>query len=180
MTRMRDFRFGPSGKSGTAFTFSCAMRTLCSLNHWPSFGARNRKETVMRTKRLALGVVLVIGSSVAAVDAALAVEYRGTAEQQMACTPDVWRLCSSQIPDVSRIVACLRANRPYLSEGCRAVFAGGPLPEPVPQDRYAPPPQRAPAPQPYYDRAPPPYYNRGPQPYNYPAPRPYDDDDDDQ
>ena len=40
----------------------------------------------------------------------------------MACTPDVWRLCSDQIPDVSRIVACLRQNTPQLSSGCRAVF----------------------------------------------------------
>ena len=40
----------------------------------------------------------------------------------MACTPDVWRLCSDQIPDVNRIVACLRQNTPQLSNGCRAVF----------------------------------------------------------
>ena len=40
----------------------------------------------------------------------------------MACTPDVWRLCGDQIPDVSRIVACLRQNTPQLSSNCRAVF----------------------------------------------------------
>jgi hypothetical protein len=116
---------------------------------------------MMRTKQLMLGLVLVTGGTLAANEAALAVEYRGTAEQRMACTPDVWRLCSSQIPDVGRIVACLRANRPYLSEGCRAVFAGGPSPEPVPQGRLAPPPpppQRWGQPQPYYYPAPPPYY----------------------
>jgi hypothetical protein len=139
------------------------MRTLCGLNHLPSFGERNRKEAVMRTRRLMLGLMLVIGSGLAANDATLAVEYRGTAEQQMACTPDVWRLCSSQIPDVDRIVACLRANTPRLSEGCRAVFAAGPPPDPVPQDRLAPP-----------------QHWRAPQPYYYPAPRPYDDDDDDE
>ena len=94
--------------------------------------------------------------------AARADDNRGTMEQQMACTPDVWRLCASQIPDVGRIVACLRANTPRLSEGCRAVFASGPPPEAVPQDRLAPPPQRWRAPQPYY----------------YGAPRPYEDDDD--
>ena len=49
-------------------------------------------------------------------------QYRGTMEQQVACTPDVWRLCSDQIPDVNRIVACLRANTPSLSDACRAVF----------------------------------------------------------
>jgi hypothetical protein len=43
-------------------------------------------------------------------------------EQQMACTPDVFRLCGAQIPDVSRIVACLQQNTPQLSTPCRAVF----------------------------------------------------------
>jgi hypothetical protein len=49
-------------------------------------------------------------------------EYRGTMEQQMACTPDVFRLCGAQIPDVNRIVACLQQNTPQLSGPCRAVF----------------------------------------------------------
>jgi hypothetical protein len=30
----------------------------------------------------------------------------GTAEQRAACTPDVFRLCSSAIPNVDRIVVC--------------------------------------------------------------------------
>jgi hypothetical protein len=84
----------------------------------------------MRTKRLALSLPLVIAGTLAAHHAVLAQDYRGTPEQRMACTPYVWRLCSSQIPDVGRIVACLRANRPQLSDGCRAVFAGPPS-EPV-------------------------------------------------
>ena len=74
----------------------------------------------MWRKRRGLGVALALGGALAA-QAASAQEYRGTQEQQMACTPDVWRLCSSQIPDVGRIVACLRANTPQLSDGCRAV-----------------------------------------------------------
>ena len=49
-------------------------------------------------------------------------EYRGTLEQQMACTPDVFRLCGEQIPDVNRIVGCLRQNTAQLSGPCRAVF----------------------------------------------------------
>jgi hypothetical protein len=40
----------------------------------------------------------------------------------MACTPDVFRLCGAQMPDVNRIVACLRENTPQLSGPCRAVF----------------------------------------------------------
>jgi len=49
-------------------------------------------------------------------------EYRGTLEQQLACTPDVFRLCGEQIPDANRIVACLRQNTPQLSGPCRSVF----------------------------------------------------------
>jgi hypothetical protein len=105
----------------------------------------------MRTKRLVPGLVpflaLVIGSGLAAQHPVLAQDYRGTQEQQMACTPDVWRLCAAQIPDVDRIVACLRANTPSLSDACRAVFAGSP-PE---RGRRAPPPRGRPAPPPYYD-----------------------------
>jgi hypothetical protein len=47
----------------------------------------------------------------------------GTEDQRAACTPDVFRLCSSEIPSVDRIVACLQREKPHLSDGCRAVFS---------------------------------------------------------
>ena len=116
----------------------------------------------MRTERIALGVAFVIGGIVAQ-GVAFAEEYRGIMEQQMACTPDVWRLCSDQIPDVSRITACLQQNTPQLSSGCRAVFQS---------NNQMPPQQQAPRGR----AAPPPRYNAVPPPP--PAqPRPYDDDD---
>ncbi|MGY2047652.1 hypothetical protein [Methylobacterium sp. JK268] len=46
----------------------------------------------------------------------------GTAAQRAACTPDVFRLCSGEIPNVDRIKACLRRERANLSTGCQAVF----------------------------------------------------------
>src|SRR3954466_7628153 len=99
----------------------------------------------MRTKRIVLGLALSAGC-VIAVQAATAEEYRGTFEQQMACTPDVWRLCGDQIPDVNRIVACLRQNTPQLSNPCRAVFESNAA---APQS----PPPRVRAPRPYdYDQ----------------------------
>jgi hypothetical protein len=73
-------------------------------------------------QRIVLGLVIAIGGATSVVAPVSAQEYRGTWEQQMACTPDVWRLCGDQIPDVDRIVACLRQNKPQLSGGCRAVF----------------------------------------------------------
>jgi hypothetical protein len=49
-----------------------------------------------------------------------------TPEQQQLCTGDALRLCSSEIPDVDRITACMARQRAALSEGCRAVFRAEP------------------------------------------------------
>ena len=45
-----------------------------------------------------------------------------TTEQRIACTPDVFRLCKSEIPNVTRIVACMQREEANLSPACRAVF----------------------------------------------------------
>jgi hypothetical protein len=47
---------------------------------------------------------------------------QGTAAQRAACTPDVWRLCSSEIPNVSAIIGCLHKQRAALSPACRQVM----------------------------------------------------------
>jgi hypothetical protein len=85
--------------------------------------ALNPKEgSDMRTCRIILSLALSIGCGTAVQTPASSEEYRGTLEQQMACTPDVFRLCGEQIPDVNRIVACLRQNTSQLSGSCRSVF----------------------------------------------------------
>ena len=96
----------------------------------------------MAAQRIVLNLALAIESVGALQPIAFAEEYRGTWEQQMACTPDVWRLCGSQIPDVNRIVGCLRQNTESLSGPCRAVFeSNNSVPAP-PRGRVAPAPQR--------------------------------------
>ena len=45
-----------------------------------------------------------------------------TDEQQQMCTGDAMRLCSSEIPDVERVTACMVQKRAQLSDGCKAVF----------------------------------------------------------
>ena len=75
----------------------------------------------MPTQRNVLSMVAAI-AAIGAVTPASSQPYRGTWEQQMACTPDVWRLCSSEVPDVGRIVGCLQQNASQLSNRCRAVF----------------------------------------------------------
>jgi hypothetical protein len=43
-------------------------------------------------------------------------------EDQTACTPDAMRLCKQDIPDASRIVACLVRSKLQLSPACSVVF----------------------------------------------------------
>ncbi len=43
-------------------------------------------------------------------------------EQERLCTGDAFRLCSSEIPNEERIVACMTRQRHLLSAACRAVF----------------------------------------------------------
>ena len=76
-------------------------------------------------QRIVLNLVVAIVSTVTVQGAAFAQQHSGTLEQQMACTPDVFRLCGAQIPDVNRIVGCLRENTALLSRPCRAVFDSG-------------------------------------------------------
>jgi hypothetical protein len=54
--------------------------------------------------------------------AAGAAQAAGTPEQRRACTPDVYRLCPGEIPNVRAITACLRRQKANLSEACRAAF----------------------------------------------------------
>ena len=76
----------------------------------------------MRANQIVLSLAIVTTCDAAVWTAAFAQEYRGTLEQQLACTPDVFRLCGEMIPDANRIVVCLRQNTPQLSGPCRAVF----------------------------------------------------------
>ena len=45
-----------------------------------------------------------------------------TQEQEAMCTNDAFRVCSSEIPDVERVTACMVRNKSQLSAGCRAVM----------------------------------------------------------
>ena len=51
-----------------------------------------------------------------------------TPEQEQACTGDAFRLCSSEIPDISRVTACMVAKKSQLSPACRSQFRPDPEP----------------------------------------------------
>jgi hypothetical protein len=92
----------------------------------------------MNARQLCLGMVVAITLPIMDQNGALA---QGTPEQQQACQPDVMRLCGNFIPDVDRIVACLKYNEPNLSPACHDVFFGSVAEEPrkpKPQNKLRP------------------------------------------
>ena len=75
-------------------------------------------------RTIALGATLALPWSIPPT-----ASYAYTPEEQQACQPDAFRLCSSEIPDVDRVTACMVARKSELSPECRRFFR--PDPEPV-------------------------------------------------
>jgi hypothetical protein len=46
----------------------------------------------------------------------------GTPEQRKACTPDVLSLCGSEIPSVTKVVACMKRKQDQISSTCKAAL----------------------------------------------------------
>jgi hypothetical protein len=73
----------------------------------------------LRTIRQA-GLVQAFALSLSTLSATGSFAY--TAEAQRMCTSDAFRLCSSEIPNIPKITACMVKHRSDLSPGCRAVM----------------------------------------------------------
>jgi hypothetical protein len=71
------------------------------------------KSRASRVSILSLFLTLFAAGSASAI---------GSPEQRRACTPDVYRLCAGEIPNVKAIIACLRRQKANLSAPCAAVF----------------------------------------------------------
>jgi hypothetical protein len=72
-----------------------------------------------RTIRQA-GLVLAFAASFSALSSSSSFAF--SAEAQQMCTSDAFRLCSSEIPNISKITACMMKHRADLSSGCRTVM----------------------------------------------------------
>jgi hypothetical protein len=83
-------------------------------------GPAGMESKSMNQRGLGLGAVLSFALFIMGQNGAFA--QQGTPEQQQACQPDVMRLCGNFIPDVDRIVACLKYNEPNLNPACHDVF----------------------------------------------------------
>ena len=72
-----------------------------------------------RTIRQA-GLALAVAASFSALSSSASFAF--SAEAQQMCTGDTFRLCSSEIPNISKITACMMKHRADLSSGCRTVM----------------------------------------------------------
>ena len=70
------------------------------------------------SRRIARILALAVAMSALSISSSFAF----SAEAQQMCTGDAFRLCSSEIPDVAKITACMRKQRVSLSVGCRQVM----------------------------------------------------------
>lgn len=71
------------------------------------------------------GPVVALAMLAAPVEQAFAFGF----EAQLQCSGDAYRLCSSEIPNLEKITACMKQQQDLLSAGCRDVMerdeAGG-------------------------------------------------------
>ena len=67
-----------------------------------------------------VGMALAVAASLSAVTSTASHAFSEEARSQ--CTGDAFRLCSSEIPNIPKITACMVKNRANLSSGCRAVM----------------------------------------------------------
>jgi hypothetical protein len=86
--------------------------------------------TIIREDAMSGGAraALLVTMLMAGCGAAQAQGY--TADEQALCTDDAFRLCSSAIPDVDRVTACMVQKQAQLSPGCAQFFR--PVAQPTP------------------------------------------------
>ena len=75
--------------------------------------------SLTRTFRRA-GLVLAFAISLSALSPTQSFAF--SAEAQRMCSGDAFRLCSSEIPNIPKITACMVKHRSELSAGCRTVM----------------------------------------------------------
>ncbi len=75
--------------------------------------------TFTKTLRTAI-LALTIAASLGALTSTQSFAYSSEAQSQ--CTGDAFRLCSSEIPNIPKITACMFKHRSELSAGCRSVM----------------------------------------------------------
>jgi hypothetical protein len=67
-----------------------------------------------------IATLFAIATTAATIQASPGLAFSSEAQQM--CSGDAMRLCSSEIPDIPRITACMVRQKAHVSPGCRAVM----------------------------------------------------------
>ena len=76
--------------------------------------------TAFTSKLRQAGLVLAFALTVSAVSSTQSFAF--SSEAQAMCTGDAFKFCSSEIPNIPAITACMYKHRAQLSQGCRTVM----------------------------------------------------------
>ena len=79
----------------------------------------------MRLNRFALSTLTVAGLWLGLAGVASAQAPQSTINPEQACKDDAFKFCNNDIPDRTKVGACLRRNLRHLSRDCRTVMTGG-------------------------------------------------------
>lgn len=85
-----------------------------------SFMSKSFVSKSCTTKLRQAGLILTIATTMSVLSAHPSFAF--SAEAQQMCTGDAFKLCSSEIPNIPKITACMISHRSQLSAGCRAVM----------------------------------------------------------
>ena len=77
------------------------------------------------TTRLMLSLLIVMAGLGTASARMVSDKERMRQQAEHLCYNDVQRLCNADIPDETKIEACMKVQRAQLSPGCRKVFDTG-------------------------------------------------------
>ena len=122
---------GSGENTGISSGFRCVTDVTAAarpFRHFPVInngpdepGQREPDMTAYLTRTIRqAGIVLAFAVSFSALSATSSFAYSSEAQQM--CTGDAFRLCSDEIPNISKITACMMKKRASLSTGCRAVM----------------------------------------------------------
>src|SRR3954467_1100502 len=67
-----------------------------------------------------ISLALTFATAISAISSTASHAFSSEAQQQ--CTGDAFRLCSSEIPNIPKITACMIKHKSDLSVGCRGVM----------------------------------------------------------
>jgi hypothetical protein len=93
-----------------------------TINNGPAMPGQwePKMTTLFNSTARKISLALAFATAFSAVSSTASHAFSSEAQQQ--CTGDAFRLCSSEIPNIPKITACMMKHRADLSVGCRGVM----------------------------------------------------------